>query len=546
MGETCHLKMVYAILPKEGVCFLCEKINFKKRELAKAFDDYKRFTQDRQRIATAAVRNQEIQELQRTITGLKDDRATRVKFGGLRFAGRAIDYGGNDGGVGVCVSAGGRSTFDSAPFTVFSARSWQDSAADRQNLTHAGLSKSHDTTDLDRDLSSLTDVARPVAGHSRTYSSVPVRTSRLDSSLLRPSNLAAVPQSEAPLREKKFEIDPTESEMKRSASITLGRTKTNLDQQLSAKGERLRSSTPKIVREDRVPGDLAASMKALNRLSRSTSRPGMAYVEENEVEVGKDTDDDSSASYGVDTVKRPKHEYPPFILDNGRRIPSSAICQKIDIELDDLEAIIEDWESNRFDSDEVSGLSSPNCGPEPGTADYENHFFQSAEVYKPSLYTWPTSVPDNSVTTSYEANKHQSSSKGLPCVQKGEEPDEPEDDNGDGRGHSADPFKAEESQGAAKIMPCFVDNCPGKDRHVSELMQVYAHPLRCERMLNSRWTNETIEEKPTNTTLSSCAFAVTSRSQATRIVGGIASLARAASHIVFLLAAFHVLPWSLA
>ena len=78
MGETCGLKMVYNTLAKQGDCALCEKINAKKRKLAKAYDDYQRFAGDRQRQATAGVRMQECKDLQRGIKELEDGRAARI------------------------------------------------------------------------------------------------------------------------------------------------------------------------------------------------------------------------------------------------------------------------------------------------------------------------------------------------------------------------------------------------------------------------------------------------------------------------------------
>ena len=87
MGETCGLKMVYATLPKQGACALCEKISVKKRKYAKAVDDWRRFAQDPRLQATAAVRAQEVQELQRTIKDLEDLRAASLnKVGNSRRA----------------------------------------------------------------------------------------------------------------------------------------------------------------------------------------------------------------------------------------------------------------------------------------------------------------------------------------------------------------------------------------------------------------------------------------------------------------------------
>ncbi|KAF2485572.1 hypothetical protein BDY17DRAFT_107292 [Neohortaea acidophila] len=77
MGETCGMKLLENNIMQPGKCTICQAIERKERRYEKAVSDYKRFSTQSNRTASAAKAKAEAEEIWAEMEKLKADRAAR-------------------------------------------------------------------------------------------------------------------------------------------------------------------------------------------------------------------------------------------------------------------------------------------------------------------------------------------------------------------------------------------------------------------------------------------------------------------------------------
>ena len=234
-------------------------------------------------------------------------------------------------------------------------------------------------------------------------------------------------------------------------------------------------------------------------------------------------------------------------VSSGLSNPARYDLHKIETKLDQIMALVPDCEVESFIEDE----SDPEeyTGSYPLTLRMHQHSPSASSCssatssYMPSISSCQTNGSGNSSSSSSGSNavSPNSSTNGQgslpssatnPTFGSDGRPRDDESDELNGKSPKPFPgFLTPDSEGSLeKQIPCFVDNCNGKDRYVSEVMFVVLSRLRC----SSNQLTPMTEETPTSTMPFMSAFGATFHLIMTMTFGAMVHLLTNVNRIVFL------------